>query len=215
MQSCSGASSVVCWLPLRCSWFFFRSGLVSIQSGFKRSRSFSLCFLDFFFLCWPFGRCWPVQMDVSTWGSFELGVAGALSVLSTFGLCNKYRRLGLACWGWLGLSNSSLTCAPELPLPEVLRSPLVPNSPWEGECVGKDWPNSLCFLGVWLLDESEGSGRFYEAKDKKQSDWEKGGCKLREPNKPTLAAFDKLLFRILSVAEIKTTPVTRLCCEFA
>lgn len=159
-QTCWVDVLQVRWLPLRCSWFFFRSGLVSIQSGFKRSRSFSLCFLDFFFLCWPLEGSWPAQTDVSTWGSLELGVTGGLSDLSMLGLCGEYRRLGLACGGLLGLSNSSLTCALELPLLAAPRSPLVPNSPWEGECVGKHWSNSLCFLGVWLLDESEGSGRF-------------------------------------------------------
>lgn len=153
--------------PLTFSWFCFRSGLVSIQSGFKRSRSLSLCFLDFFFLCWPLVICWSVQMDVSVFGSLELGAVGTGSVLSTLGivehplrLCGKHIRFGLP-WRWLlVLSNSSLTCTLEFPWLEELRAPLVPYSAWEGDCRGKHWSNSLCFLGVWQLDESEGNGRF-------------------------------------------------------
>lgn len=91
-------------LPLRLSWFRFRSGLVSIQSGFKRSRSFSLCFLDLFFLCWPLVNCCSVQMEASVCGGLGLGAVGAGSVLSSLGivvdplsLCGEYRRFGLPC----------------------------------------------------------------------------------------------------------------------
>ncbi len=123
-------------LPLIFSWFNFRSGLVSIQSCFKRSRSLSLCFLDRFFLCWPLVNCWSVQMDVSVCGHLELGAVGAGSVLSSLGivedplsLCGECRRFGLP-WRWLlVLSNSSLTCTPEFPWLEELRAPLVPQSP--------------------------------------------------------------------------------------
>lgn len=163
------ANKVFLWfsaLPLTLSWFCFRSGLVSIQSGFKRSRSLSLCFLDFFFLCWPLMTCWSVQMDVLVFGSFELGAVGTGSILSALGivepplrLCDKYIRFGLPRW-LLVLSNSSLTCALEFPWLEELWAPLAPYSPWEGDCRGKHWSNSLCFLGVWQLDESEGNGRF-------------------------------------------------------
>lgn len=160
-------------LPLRFSWFCFMSGLVSIQSCFKRSRSLSLCFLDLFFLCWPLVNCWSVQMDVLVCGPFELGAVGADSVLSSLGivedplsLCGEYRQFGLP-WRWLlVLSNSSLTCALEFPWLEELRAPLVVQSSWEGDCTGKHWSNSLCFLGVWQLDGSEGNGRFYGGKSR-------------------------------------------------
>lgn len=154
-------------LPLRFSWFCFRSGLVSIHPGFKRCRSLSLCFLDLFFLCWPLMNCSSVQIDASLCGSLELGAVGVGSVLSTLGtvehllmLCGKYRRFGLP-WRWLlGFSNSSLTCTLEFPWLEELRVSLVPPSPWEGDCGGRHCSNSLCFLGVWQLDESVGNGRF-------------------------------------------------------
>lgn len=71
---------------MRFSLLCFRSGLVSIQSGFKRSRSLSLCFLDFFFLCWPLVNGWSVQMDVSVCGGLGLGTVGAGSVLSSLGI---------------------------------------------------------------------------------------------------------------------------------
>lgn len=121
-------------LPLRFSLFCFRSGLVSIQSGFKRSRSLSLCFLDLFFLCWPLVNGWSVQMVCwSVCGGLGLGAVGAGSVLSSLGtldeplsLCGEYRPFGLP-WRWLlVLSNSSLICTLEFPWLEELRAPLAP-----------------------------------------------------------------------------------------
>lgn len=161
-------------LPFRSSLFCFRSGLVSIQSGFKRSRSLSLCFLDLFFLCWPLVNCWSVQMDASVCGGLGLGAVGAGSSLSSMGIADdplslwgEYRPFGLP-WRWLlVLLNSSLICTREIPWLEEPRAPLVPYSPWDGECRGKHWSNSLCFLGVWQLDGSDGNGRFYKGKKEK------------------------------------------------
>lgn len=162
-------------LPLRFSWFCFRSGLVSIQSGFKRSRSLSLCFLDLFFLCWPLASCWSVQMEDSVCGGLGLGAAGIGSVLSGLGtldkplsLCREKRLFGLP-WRWLlVLSNSVLVCTLVFPWLEELRAPLGPWSPLEGDCRGKLGSNSLCFLGVWQLAGSKGTGRFYKNKEGKR-----------------------------------------------
>lgn len=170
-QHLGGGCSFIANLPLRFSWFCFSPGLVSIQSGFKRSRSLSLCFLDLFFLCWPLVNCWSVQTEVSVCGGLGLGAGGAGSVLSSLGtaddplsLCGEYRPFGLP-WRWLLVwSNSILIFALELPWLEELH--------WEGDCRDKHWFNSLCFLGVSHVDESKGNGRFYrKKKDNTGIDW--------------------------------------------
>lgn len=153
---------------MRFSWFCFRSGLVSIQSAFRRSLSLSLCFLDLFFLCWLLVNCWSLHMEVSVCGGLAVGAVGAASVLSALGtvddplsLCGEYRPFRLP-WRWLlVLSNSVLMCPLEFPWLEELRAPLVPKSAWEGDCRGWHLSNSLCLLGVWMLDGSKADGRFW------------------------------------------------------
>lgn len=153
--------------PLTFSWFCFRSGLVSIQSGFKRSRSLSLCFLDLFFLCWPLASCCAVHIEVPLCRGLGLGKVGAGSVLSSLeiahgmlSLCGEYKPTGFP-WGWLlVMSNSVFVAAQAFPWLEELRAPLVPQSAWEGDCRGRQCSDSLCFLGVWMLEASKTSDRF-------------------------------------------------------
>lgn len=153
------------YIPWMFSWFCFWSGLVSIQLGFNRSRSLSLCFFNFFFLCRPLTSRCSVHVGPLAWGGLgqrwgEAGGSGggggsAFGGLGSPeacrpGVCLGGRPVGLP-WTWLlVLSNSVLVCTPVLPgspaAPRDLAGPQA--SPVDGERRGSTWSATLCFLGV-------------------------------------------------------------------
>lgn len=161
------------------SGFCLRSGLVSNQSlpwlSFNLSRSLSLCFLDFFFLCWVLASCWWVQSE-SPWGGWWLLTVSSLSLLSGVSgvlgsLCIRVKPLCppaepfwlLVLWNsvfvWkLGLRVES---APSCP-------PLLFGSPFTEGCCCNLCSVSLCLLTARLSSESKGTGRFCERKKKRQ-----------------------------------------------
>lgn len=163
------------------SGFCLSSGLLSSQSppclSFNLSRSLSLCFLDFFFLCWLLGSCWWVQSE-SPWGGWWLLTVGSLSLLSETGvsgvlgslcirgkpLCPPAESFGLlVLWNsvfvWkLGLRVGS---APSCP-------PLLFGRPFTEGCCCNLCSVSLCLLAARLSSESKGTGRFCDRQKKRR-----------------------------------------------
>lgn len=143
------------------------SGLVSIQSGFNRSRSLSLCFLDLFFLCWPLVSCCSVHIEEPLCRGLGLGKVGAGSIPSSLetvddvlSLCGEYKPSGFPWRRLLVMSGSVFVATQEFSWLEELWAPLVLQSAWGGDCRGRQCSDSFCFLGVWVLEGSKASERF-------------------------------------------------------
>lgn len=161
--------------------FCLRSGLVSSHSlpllSFNLSRSLSLCFLDFFFLCWLVAICWCAQSEILCGGWWlltlvscpllsETGMSDVLDSLCIRGkpFCPPGKPFWLpvrllVCWNsvfeWkLGMTVGAATSCL-----------LLFKSPFTVGCCCKLWSTSLCLLTASLSCESKGTGRFWEHKE--------------------------------------------------
>lgn len=162
------------------SGFCLRSGLVSNHSlplfSFNLSRSLSLCFLDFFFLCWLLAGGWWEQSE-SPCGGWLLTL-GPCSLLSETGvsevldsLCIRGKPLwppGKPFWFpvWLVVRwNSVFVWKLGLREGAEMTCPWLFKSPFTAGCCCNLWSTSLCFLTARLSRESEGTGRFWRKRE--------------------------------------------------
>lgn len=158
------------------SGFVLRSPLVFNHSlpwsSFNLSRSLSLCFFDFFFLCWLLASCGGAE---SRWGGWRLLTLGTCSLFSAIwesdvlhSLCVRGKPLwlpGTPFWlsVWLVvLWNSVFVWKLGLRAVGVASScpPLSSKSPFTAGCCCNRCSESLCLLAASLSCESKGTGRF-------------------------------------------------------
>lgn len=166
------------------SGFCLRSGLVSNHSlpllSFNLSRSLSLCFFDFFFLCWLLVSCWWAQSEslCGGWCLLNLLSCSLLSeacvseVLDSLCISGKpFCPTGKPLWlpvrllvRWnsvfvwkLGTrGGAAVSCLLEF------------KSPFTVGCCCNLWSTSFCLLTASLSSESKGTGRFWGRKKKIQ-----------------------------------------------
>lgn len=153
------------------SLFVFNQSVLWLSLNF--SRSLSLCFFDFFFLCWLLASCGWAQLE-SHWVGWRLLTLGSCSLVSETGvsevldsLCIRGKELwlpGKPFWlsVWLSVLWNSVFVW-KLGLREGVASlcpPLLFKSPFTAGCCCNLWSVSFCLLAASLSCESKGTGRF-------------------------------------------------------
>lgn len=162
------------------SGFGLRSGLVCSHSlallSFSLSRSLSLCFFDFFFLCWLMASCWWAQSEWLCGGWWLLNLVSCSLLSETCvsdvldSLCIRGKPFcppGKPFWFPVRLLvrwNSVFAWKLGLRVGAAASCSLFFNSPFTVGCCCNLWSWSLCLLTASLSSESKGTGRFWESR---------------------------------------------------